>query len=635
MASEASLTVCQSPPKDLIATATVDVSANPVLDPEETGAYPYKIEIPSGYIDAGGNYKVTADVTITNHSGHLGEPFGPSPSATTNLPYSPTLVNDVIHVDDTNGGSWEFSGSGSVSYEKTFICRDEGTHTNTATIRETGQSDSATVTVNCYELEVTKTASTSFTRTYKWTIDKEADTSELTLEIGETEDVEYEIIVDATYTDRDWKVSGEIKVRNPAPIEVVINSITDVVSPDIDADVDFGVTFPYTLEAGDTLTGTYSASLPDASSRINTATVTILNHEYKYDGTKTATGTTDFSGTEEVDFNSATIEEVDESVVVTDDYFGSLGKVEYEDAPMTFTYTRTIGPYNKPGNYEVKNTASFVACDTGATDSDDWTVYVHVPSVEKAMICGVKFYDANVNGERDNGEVKLEGWWIQLLKQVGGTWVLVDEVQTDSVGSYTFTVTEAGTYRVVEVMPSDTWVQTAPKDGYYEIEVTLGETYMDRDFGNVCLKPGVGGRTLGFWTNKNGQALIDSNDVEALNMLNLYKPNGWTYPSFSSVLDTAKGQIRNYLLKANAKDMRWMLSAQLIATTLNVRHEFLDSNTIVYVGPSSYVPTGFITIGEILDKANMALLGNDRAEQAYWKDLLDGLNNNRFPFVDS
>ncbi|MEM2238896.1 MAG: hypothetical protein QXL27_01100 [Candidatus Bathyarchaeia archaeon] len=63
----------------------------------------------------------------------------------------------------------------------------------------------------------------------------------------------------------------------------------------------------------------------------------------------------------------------------------------------------------------------------------------------------------------------------------------------------------------------------------------------------------------------------------------------------------------------------------------------MGNSTIVYVGLSSYVPTGFIKIGEILDNAYEALSKSNgsRAEQAYWKDLLDGLNNNRFPFVCS
>lgn len=153
------------PPNDFLTSATVDVSGNPVLDPGEMGCYPYRIDIPfmggaSPQPKPGGTYKVTANVTITNHSGWLPGgrncpgpapcPFGPSPSATATLPHNPTLINDTIHVDDTNGYSWMFSASGSVSYTRTFTCdRDAGTHVNTATIRETGQSDSASVTVTC------------------------------------------------------------------------------------------------------------------------------------------------------------------------------------------------------------------------------------------------------------------------------------------------------------------------------------------------------------------------------------------------------------------------------------------------------------------------------------------------------
>jgi hypothetical protein len=54
---------------------------------------------------------------------------------------------------------------------------------------------------------------------------------------------------------------------------------------------------------------------------------------------------------------------------------------------------------------------------------------------------------------------------------------------------------------------------------------------------------------------------------------------------------------------------------------------------MLYVGPSSYVPTGFITIGEIVQNAYDALAGNDRVAQTYWKDLLNGINNNWYRYV--
>jgi hypothetical protein len=132
----------------VLGSATVDVSGNLVLDPGESGTYPYTITL-SGPLTPGATYKVTANVTITNHSGSLGTAKGPSPSATTNFPSSPTLVNDAINVDDTNGQSFQFGATGSQSYQMTFTCDDAGENPNTATIRETGQYDTASVTVNC------------------------------------------------------------------------------------------------------------------------------------------------------------------------------------------------------------------------------------------------------------------------------------------------------------------------------------------------------------------------------------------------------------------------------------------------------------------------------------------------------
>ncbi|MEM2240533.1 MAG: SdrD B-like domain-containing protein, partial [Candidatus Bathyarchaeia archaeon] len=487
--------------------ASQTITPSEQLEPGETGTYSYRIEF-KPVDDA--IYRVAANVTITNHSGHLGKEFGPDPKSDSfQLKGPPEPINDVINVDDTNGSSWEFRESGSVSYVKTFTCDDEGTHKNTATIRETGQSASATVIVNCYELEVWKTADTSFTRTYKWTINKEANASELTLKVGETAVVEYKITVDATYTDSNWKVSGEINVYNPAPIPANITSITDIVSPGITATVDFGVPFPYTLKPESWLNGTYSASLPDASPRTNTATVTIQNYAYNWNGTKTPMGTTDFSDTEDVDFSDAIVEEVDESIKVSDTYADSLGEVTYKEAPKTFTYTRTIGPYD-PGEYTVKNTASFVACDTEVTGSDDWTVKVYVPSVG-ATISGFKFYDANSNGVWDEDEPAVEGFKIELYDR---DWNLLNTVFTGKNGKYCFKGLDAGTYIVKEVLPSN-WINTTSA----ELNVTLesGEVSEDNKFGNICLTAGYGGRTLGFWTNKNGQALITLDDVTALN----------------------------------------------------------------------------------------------------------------------
>lgn len=299
-----------------------------------------------------------------------------------------TVVNGTIHVTDTNGGSWAFSDTGSATYSHTFNCdADEGTHANTATITETGQSASASVTVNCYALGVSKTATTSFTRTYHWTIQKSSSDPNgqlLTLNVGEVYvDYPYRVTVDATSTDSAWAVSGTIGVHNPAPVAATLTGVADVVSGVGAASVDCGVTFPYSLAAGATLSCTYSLALPNAESRTNTATATLQNHSYASDGTPTATGTTDFTGTAAVSFSSATMTEVDKTIHVTDTYAGSLGTVTYgvDTLPKTFTYKRTFGPFSADacGEHDFPNTASFTTNDTATTGASSWNVHVTVP----------------------------------------------------------------------------------------------------------------------------------------------------------------------------------------------------------------------------------------------------------------
>lgn len=159
----------------------------------------------------------------------------------------------------------------------------------------------------------------------------------------------------------------------------------------------------------------------------------------------------------------------------------------------------------------------------------------------------------------------------------------------------------------------------------------------NNNFGNVCVEPSCGGYTIGYWKNHTCDITLDQ--VKELNKLNLFKPTGWSYPPFdNNHISTARTQIHDYLDGANAVDMRWMLSAQLIATKLNVLHDLLSKSTVVYVDPSTYVPSGFISIGGIIENANAALALPHpayRSLQEFWKNVLDNLNNNEFKFVSS
>jgi hypothetical protein len=313
---------------------------------------------------------------------------------------SPTIteVYASINVTDTNGQSWgPVSDDASWTYAETFSCdSDAGTHNNTATITETGQNDSASVTVACYDISVSKDAATSLTRTYSWTIDKSADQTEVTIDSSTSATVNYSIVVDATYVDSAWGVAGSITVTNNHPSRVAeITAVTDVVSPAIAASVNCGETFPFDIAAnGGTLICSYSTSLPDAAIRTNTATATLQLYDFDSLEVGTKSGTDDYTGQASVDFSTATITHIDEEITVTDDYGTpgdtsddvNLGTVNAltDLLPATLTYQRTftIADFPACGDHTVINTARFVTNDTGTFGVDSWTILFHIPCDE-------------------------------------------------------------------------------------------------------------------------------------------------------------------------------------------------------------------------------------------------------------
>jgi hypothetical protein len=328
----------------------------------------------------------TATATLQNYHHKLDAPkaIGTTGfSGATAVEFSAAIITELnkeITVSDTNGEAWgPVSEETSWEYNKKFVCSKnpndykDGTysfsHKNTATIDQTGQSDDAMVKVNCYAPEVKKTAETSFTRTWNWTIDKTGDQTALTLSTGQMFQVNYEVKVDTTYIDSDWAVEGKIEVYNPAPMAATITSVADALDlgeMEVAATVDCGdVIFPYELASEDTLTCTYGADLTKPLDGTNYATA-VMNE-------------ITFTGTAAVDFSKATISEIDECINVSDDQYGDLGTVCAGDAPKIFKYSLWVGPYDVCGMYKFVNIASFVTNDTQASGSDSWTVEVDVP----------------------------------------------------------------------------------------------------------------------------------------------------------------------------------------------------------------------------------------------------------------
>ncbi|BCT92949.1 hypothetical protein LYSHEL_19720 [Lysobacter helvus] len=243
-----------------------------------------------------------------------------------------------------------------------------------------------------------------------------------------------------------------------------------------------------------------------------------------------------------------------------------------------------------------------------------------------------KFYDANANGIHDPTEPRLRDWPMTLGSASLGD---IATLLTDSFGYAQFNGVIPGTdYTMFEAVPVEgNWFQSKPVDAGGDpinpqtgIVVTVGHT-TQLSFGNYCTK-GSGGKTPGFWSNKNGQAtMLDGSpasllpELNLLGSLNLVDANGVgfnpvDYPSF-----------RTWLLDSNATNMAYKLSSHLAAMQLNVEAGFVSGNAI-------YAPFGG-TVNELMALAN-ASLGSDpytpsghpeRAYQEQLKDYLDALNN--------
>jgi hypothetical protein len=382
-----SITIANNTPFDATITSISDIISGGINATVDCGSM-FPVTIPPGgtlgctyFADMpdGANRINVASVTTT------GFVEGGESMADVTFGAPTTEINASINVDDTNGASWLFSESDAVMYEKTFLCgEDEGVNENTATIRETGQSDGASVTINCYNLEVAKTANTSYNLYWDWTIDKLCGNSTmddpLNVMPGQPYEVQYTIDVAAVAVADDHTVSGEIVINNPNPYrEAELLDVIDLITPD---DIAGLVACPsWTVPAGGSLTCTYTADLPDAISRVNTAIVTQQNYAFTFDLSPVPAGTTDFSGAAPVIFGNTPADEFDECIDIMDT------NPEFVDAiacasisPSTFNYP-IVFQFMAPddcGPQLKTNTATFITNDNANTGSDDCVVYFYV-----------------------------------------------------------------------------------------------------------------------------------------------------------------------------------------------------------------------------------------------------------------
>lgn len=308
------------------------------------------------------------------------------------------------------------------------------------------------------------------------------------------------------------------------------------------------------------------------------------------------------AGVDDVNAHARALEALAAGILISAIYVPT-GAVDALEAAIMMDYATTTG-----GTFTQTN-----ADGTGTADA----ISAIIESCGQANNVTVdKFYDANANGVQDGTEPNLADWVVTIDNSV-------HLVRLTPVSE----MLDPGEYVVAEQLPVEpNWVATTATS--VPLTVVEGQSY-DVLFGNVCLGGG-GGKTLGYWSNKNGQALIAADDLAMLSALNLRNADGTHF-------DPANNQqLKSWLLKATGTNMAYMLSAQLAAMALNVHNGLVNGSALVYApGAPSANAAGFTNVSALMADADAALVANgttlagdpNRALQTALKDALDAANN--------
>jgi hypothetical protein len=331
----------------------------------------------------------------------------------------------------------------------------------------------------------------------------------------------------------------------------------------------------------------------------------------------------------------------------------------------------------------VSTDATFASSDT---KTDNFKVVGPTLEPGTGAIQIRKFYDANLNGVMDPGEPEMlndanstNGWLVDILNANAAPQYTVANYLGLSLANGT---ADGVPYVVREYRPvQPNWYATGAaildasnnpsllvsgsKDLQYLNQATLflSSTIPAQTvwFGNVCTGGGYG-YTLGYWSNKNGQAAITQyikdqkispassfySGLQSLKLVGNKYSQANPYQSFTSYTDLA-----NFLLGATATNMANMLSAQLLTMYLNTIIPVKNSSgsipptTQVSLDALIYAPgtkTGnqnynFATVRAIIQESidELSIAANtwtpsgakDRYYQESLKNALDNANNNR------
>ena len=262
----------------------------------------------------------------------------------------------------------------------------------------------------------------------------------------------------------------------------------------------------------------------------------------------------------------------------------------------------------------------------------------------------LKFYDSNGDGTQDPGEDLIDGWLMDIVFDPDGV--------PDSFTGNTPVEenVDLGDYLILEAKPlgSTTWIPTnndiPPEESNFVSDPTIEAFSSTRVtvipggataiFGNVCLGEG-GGKTPGYWSNKNGERTFEEDGDNVPNNLNLINNLPLVNDDGSPAVFGDYSDFKDWLKTRKATNMAYQLSGHLAAMNLNVVNGLVDGNTLVFS------PTlGFVSINDLIADAITTLSNHpytptgdpERENQEVIKDALASGNENEGflqPTIDS
>ena len=220
------------------------------------------------------------------------------------------------------------------------------------------------------KLLVSKTAETHIKKTYDWSIAKKEKDGKTQLNgqvDGPAGTANYEIEVTKELVSTEYSVSGVITVKNDSTTNLVAATVTDTLPGATDLVLALPCTGAFALAAGATIECSYTAKLPNADARINTA-VADSGSDAVADG----------SGTAGVAFDDETpVTVVNDSIDVSDN-FATPGSTSDDkhwtdiDETTTLSYAQAFTCGGTSGSAGFTNIASIDGTDKTAS----WTVQV-------------------------------------------------------------------------------------------------------------------------------------------------------------------------------------------------------------------------------------------------------------------